>query len=139
MSMYNLPEESFVLMGDYLEYALRAAVEHDFEKVHLCAQWAKMLKIAMATPQTHVRFGAINVSGAVELLNSLNAGIPVDAGFNTAREIFDYIERSAGAKKSELYRKVCDRARCYAEDITDGVNVTAHLVSYEKEIIAHSA
>ena len=30
-------------------------------RIHLCAQWGKMLKIAMAIPQTHVRHGAIDL------------------------------------------------------------------------------
>ena len=51
MKKYNLPEEAYVLMGDYLEYSLQEAKRHKFIKIHLCAQWAKMVKIAMATPQ----------------------------------------------------------------------------------------
>ena len=39
-------------------------------KIHLCAQWAKMLKIAMATPQTHVRHGAIDIKKAIEFLKT---------------------------------------------------------------------
>jgi cobalt-precorrin-5B (C1)-methyltransferase len=139
MNRYHFPEESYVLMGDYLEYALRAAGEHDFEKVHLCAQWAKMLKIAMATPQTHVRFGAIDVRKAIDILNSLNAGIPADHEFNTAREIFDYITASSAHEKSDIYRKVCNRAKDYAREIVGGLHIQTHLVSYEKEIIAESA
>ncbi|MBI5665128.1 MAG: cobalt-precorrin-5B (C(1))-methyltransferase, partial [Nitrospirae bacterium] len=54
MKKYKLPEEVYVLMGDYLEYSLKEAVKHGFKNIHLCAQWAKMVKIAMATPQTHV-------------------------------------------------------------------------------------
>ncbi|NOZ69885.1 MAG: cobalamin biosynthesis protein CbiD [Deferribacteres bacterium] len=76
MKKYHFPEESYVLMGDYLEYSLLEAGKHNFRKIHLCAQWAKMLKIAMATPQTHVRFGAIDIRKAVEFLNSLGIDIP---------------------------------------------------------------
>ncbi len=138
MKTNNLPEESYVLMGDHLEYSLKEAKRHGFKRAHLCAQWAKMLKIAMATPQTHVRFGAINIRKALELLNSLEAGLPQNREFNTAREIFDYINSKIKNKKSKLIEKICNEAKNYAEDITGGLPVKTHLVSYEKEIIAES-
>jgi len=139
MNAYNLPEEAYVLMGDYLEYSLREAAMHGFEKVHLCAQWAKMLKIAMATPQTHVRFGAIDITKAVEFLSSLGMNIPEGKDFNTAREIFDYIiDASAGGIHELPLRKICRSAKKYAETITGGVPVASYLVSYKGEIVVAS-
>lgn len=138
MKRYHLPDESYVLMGDYLEYALRDARDHRFKKIHICAQWAKMLKIAMTTPQTHVRFGAINIGKAVEFLSRMAVDLPDEKEFNTAREIFDYINSRFRKHNAKLFRKVCDAARDYAEEITGSPGVKAYLVSYEKEIIAES-
>ena len=138
MERYSLPEECYVLMGDYMEYSFQEARRHAFNRVHLCAQWAKMLKIAMATPQTHVRFGAIDTKKAVDLLNSLNAHMPADYKFNTAREIYDYLNSEFKIQDSKLFTGICRRARHYAEEITDGIPVETHLVSYEKDIIAAS-
>jgi cobalt-precorrin-5B (C1)-methyltransferase len=135
MNKFNFPEEAYVLMGDYLEYSMKEAAGHEFEKIHLCAQWAKMVKIAMATPQTHVRFGAINVRKAVELLNSLGFDIPEDRAFNTAREIFDCI---AEERRALLLKNVCNAAKKYAEDITGGSPVITYLVSYDGEVISSS-
>ena len=120
MGKFNLSEEAYVLMGDYLEYSMKEAATHGFEKIHLCAQWAKMVKIAMATPQTHVRFGAINVKKAVELLNSLGFDIPEDRNFNTAREIFDWIMThiDVGANGRSPLQQVCNATKKYAENIT---------------------
>lgn len=129
MKKYNLPEESYVLMGDYLEYSLQEAKKHGFKKVSLCAQWAKMLKIAMATPQTHVRFGAIDIKKAVRFLHAAGINIP-DREYNTAQEIFDYVN-------PELFQKICDAARKYAEDVAM-IPVSAKLVSYTGEIIAEN-
>ncbi|MBI5057225.1 MAG: cobalt-precorrin-5B (C(1))-methyltransferase [Nitrospirae bacterium] len=138
MAEYNLPEESYVLIGDYLEYSLREAKKLGFKKIHLCAQWAKMVKIAMATPQTHVRFGAIDMRKAVEFLNSLGIAVPEDQEFNTAREIFDFINSSPVTRHLLLFSKVCAHAKIYAEEIADGIPVTTHLVSYEGKIISGS-
>jgi cobalt-precorrin-5B (C1)-methyltransferase len=162
MKKFNLAEESYVMMGDYLEFALLEAKKHGFKKIHLCAQWAKMLKIAMATMRggdfisptnplfltdqkfsgytTHVRHGAIDIKKAVEFLTYLGIQNPEfrTRNFNTAREIFDFINSELGTRNLELFKKVCNTAKGYAEGITKGVPVTAHLVSYEGEIIASS-
>ena len=137
MKKYHLPEEAYVLMGDHLEFSLREAAAHGFEKVHLCAQWAKMVKIAMATPQTHVRFGAMDIKKAAGFLNSLKIDVPQDREFNTAREIFDHIQ-SSGADVPALLQRVCGAARVYAGGIAKGAKVIAHLVSYTGEITADS-
>ena len=138
MKKFNFPEEAYIMMGDYLEFSILDAKKHQFKKIHLCAQWAKMLKIAMATPQTHVRHGAIDTRRAVEFLNNLGIKVPQEMQFNTAREIFDLIQSAISNQQSAIFSKVCSAAKKYVEGITSGVPVIAHLVSYEGEIIVSS-
>ncbi len=138
MKKYNLPEECYVMMGDYLEFSLLEAKKHEFKKIHLCAQWAKMLKIAMATPQTHVKHGAIDLKKAVEFLRSLQPSALSPQPFNTAMEIFDFISPQLATHNSKLFRKVCLAAKKYAEKISHGIPVNVHLVSYEGDIIESS-
>lgn len=142
MKKFNFPEECYVMMGDYLEFSLLEAKKHRFKKIHLCAQWAKMLKIAMATPQTHVRHGAIDLKLAVEFLGKRGQGVKVSRGqelldneFNTAREIFDFINTSHIRHHASLFSLVCSAAKKYAEEITGGISVISHLVSYDGEVI----
>ncbi len=138
MKQFRLPEEAYVMMGDYLEFSLSEARRHAFRKIHLCAQWAKMLKIALSTPQTHVRHGALDVGKAVDLLIHLGIPIPREREFNTAREIFDFLINSKIiTQNSSPFQRVCDAAREYAEGIA-GVPVAAHLVSYGGEIFTTS-
>src|SRR5208337_3643026 len=82
MKKSDFPDESYVMMGDYLEFALLDAVRHGFSTIHLCAQWAKMLKIAMATPQTHVRHGAIVLKKALNFLRPFGVETPEGTEFN---------------------------------------------------------
>ncbi len=138
MEKFAFPEESYVMMGDYLEFALLDAARHGFAAVHLCAQWAKMIKIAMATPHTHVRHGAIVMKKAVEFLRSLGIKTPEGMEFNTAREIFDFLNRTKAEGQKAIFSKVCTEAKKYSETITAGTPVTAYLVSYEGNIIASS-
>ena len=109
MARYALPEETYVMMGDYVEYALLEAARHGFDKVHLIAQWAKMLKIAMATPQTHVSHGVIDLAKAAAFLGDL--GFPGLKGreFKTAREMFDLIAATPGGACGPLFRASAPR------------------------------
>lgn len=139
MRKYNFPEEAYVMMGDYLEFSFLEAGKHGFRRIHLCAQWAKMLKIGMATPQTHIRHGAIDVKKAMEFLEGMGyISGTADHEFNTAREIFDLIRSTSGAQITPILSKVCSAARKYTGGIVPGIPIIAHLVSYEEDIIANS-
>ncbi|MBI4653864.1 MAG: cobalt-precorrin-5B (C(1))-methyltransferase [Nitrospirae bacterium] len=139
MKKFNFPEEYYIMMGDYLEYSLLEAKTHGFKKIHLCAQWAKMLKVAMSTPQTHVKHGAIDIKKTIEFLKGLGV---MDWGlaqeFNTAMEIFEFISASRITHHASLFLKVCVAAKKYAESIASGIPVISYLVSYEGKIIANS-
>jgi cobalt-precorrin-5B (C1)-methyltransferase len=136
MKKYGFADEAYVMMGDYLEYSLQDAGKHGFEAIHLCAQWAKMIKTAMSTPQTHVRHGAIGGDDAAVFLRSRGISIP-ERPFNTAREIFDHIMRDAGSRDAVL-AAVCRAAKQYCGSIAVGMPIVVSLVSYEGEIIADS-
>lgn len=137
MQKFGLPVEAYVMMGDYVELAVNDARQHAFRKIHISAHWAKMLKIAMRIPQTHVRHGAIDLNKAVQFLNDIFPGLlDVSYGYNTAREMYDLIGSRSEAQGLELFREVCRQAKEYAEDISGGIAVAVHLVSYAGEIIA---
>lgn len=139
MKRFSLPVESYLMMGDYVEFSLIDAKKHNFNKIHLSAHWAKILKIAMRIPHTHVRHGAIDLHQTTLFLNNLIPGLLDPAyDFNTARQMYDEINSKLGARRNELLSIVCVKAKEYAEDITAGIPVIAHLVSYEGEIIADS-
>ena len=137
MKKFHFPEEAYVMMGDYLEFALLDAKAHGFTTIHLCAQWAKMIKTAMGTPQTHVRHGALEAGKSVELLSTLGIEIPRQKTFNTTREIYDYINSEFRIPNS-AFEPVCEATKRYAEGLTSGIPVVVHLVSYEGDIIAAS-
>jgi cobalt-precorrin-5B (C1)-methyltransferase len=150
MKKYHFPEEAYAMMGDYLEFSLQDAKRHGFREVHLCAQWAKMVKTAMGTPQTHVRHGALEAAEAADFLMNLGVDLPREKAFNTSREIFDFINsglhtHATGASECTrvcrahyALETVCKAAKRYAEGITSGIPVIAHLVSYEGDILAES-
>lgn len=130
----HLPEEARVMMGDYLEYALKAANKHGFRKVHLAGMWAKVVKCALCIPQTHVRNGALEMKHAAGLLENL--GLDRDSvarmkEANTAREI---LQRLQEQRRDDLIRAVCRKARQYGEKCS-GLPVSIYLVSSESGVI----
>jgi hypothetical protein len=167
MKRFQLPEEAYVMMGDYVEYALNDAAKHGFSRIHLCAQWAKLVKTAMGTPQTHVRHGALEAEKARDFLINLGIGLPHDRIFNTTREIYDFINNTLALRERAGVRvglrdghhdpsppnlplkgrpdeagsalaAVCKAAKAYCGQIAGGIPVTIHLVSYEGDILATS-
>ncbi len=137
MKTYAFAEEAYVMMGDYVEFSLTEARRHAFTRIHVSAQWAKMLKISMATPQTHARHGTIDVRKAVEHLNELGTAVSSERDFNTTREIYTYLVATHGLSRA-IFSKVCIAAKHYAESITGGIPVVAHLVTYEGAILVDS-
>jgi cobalt-precorrin-5B (C1)-methyltransferase len=134
---HGLPEEAYAMMGDYTEFSLLDAKRHGFRKIHVCAQWAKMIKIAMGTPQTHVRHGALEADAARDFLVTLGIGLPRGASYATAREIYEFLRDDRTDPRPAL-TALCRAARAWCEAVAGGVQVTTHLVSYEGEIVADS-
>jgi cobalt-precorrin-5B (C1)-methyltransferase len=129
-----LPEEAQVMMGDYLDHALKAAEQHGFQRIHLSGMWGKVLKCALEIPQTHVRHGALEMRQAAELLAAL--GLAEDeaaklALANTAREILQHLQAQS---RTDLVRAVCLRAKQYAEH-RSGLPVRIYLVTSEDGVI----
>ncbi len=131
-----LPEDACAMMGDYLEFSLKAAARHGFARIHLAAMWAKVVKAAMGIPQTHVRHGALEAEEAVRFLTDLGVegGVTKNlAGVNTAREIY---ERLTALGRADIIAAVCQAARRYAET-TSGLPVTVYLVDAHGKVVAH--
>ncbi len=132
--LLGLPEESQVMMGDYLLYALEAAGRHGFSRIHLAEMWAKLVKAALAVPQTHVRNGALETHQAADLL----AGLGLDAATsrqlhhaNTAREIYEYLINMG---RSDLVAAVSQMAKAQAETWS-GLPVRVYLVTSEQGVV----
>ena len=57
----SLKEESFVMMGDHVGYALRACQTKGVKRVILAGQFAKLVKIACGHEQTHVSSSGLDL------------------------------------------------------------------------------
>lgn len=131
----GLPEEAYVMMGDYLEFSLKEAALRDFRKIHLAGMWAKVMKGAMAIPQTHVRHGALDTEVAIGFLRQLVGGgqtLDYLHGANTAREIYERLKQH---QAEEVIEAVCLTAKDYYQSVS-GLPVQVHLVHASGKIMA---
>jgi cobalt-precorrin-5B (C1)-methyltransferase len=134
--LLNLPEEAYAMMGDYLQFSLKEAGARGFARIHLAGMWAKIVKAALAIPQTHVRHGALKTEEAVALLAELGATPAVVrslSGVNTAREIYSRLHEQG---EEDLIRKVCRRAQEYARQEA-GTEVRVYLVASGGKVVTH--
>jgi len=132
--LLRLPEEAQVMMGDYLRYALEAARRHGFSRIHLAAMWAKLVKAALAVPQTHVRNGVLEARQAADLLVRLGLDQESAAELrtaNTAREIYG---RLKAMRRNDLIDAVCRRAQEQARQWS-GLPVRVYLVTAEEGVV----
>lgn len=130
----GFPEEAYIMMGDYLEFALQEAAKYPFVKLHISGMWAKIIKAALRIPQTHVRFGALEVVQATQLMQRLCPDTALDYldGANTARELY---ERIVAHGDDQVIGMVCQRAREYHQQLSKKP-VTVYLVSPQGKIVA---
>ena len=135
-TLLSLPEESYAMMGDYLEFSLLAAARRGFAAIHLAGMWAKIMKAAMEIPQTHVRHGALEVADGLALLARLGAEPALLASLrevNTAREIHERLQEHG---RNDLVRAVCEAAKRYAQKVS-GLPVRLYLVNSHTEVELH--
>lgn len=124
--------EALIMMGDYLEFALKEAGNYPFTRLHMAGMWAKILKAALRIPQTHVRFGALEVQQAVAFISALAPDRDLDylVGANTAREIY---QRLVDKDDAAVIECVCRAAKDYHQEMA-GIPVTVYLVHHTGRI-----
>ena len=131
--MDRLPDEAYIMMGDYVGHTLRACRQKRVEKVILSAQFAKLLKIACGHEHTHASSSRLDLRNlAAWLVGSPHASrlSSLIMGAATAREIF----QSAG-DDPVLLSLVRDRAALFAAGIAPGLGIQVFLAGYSGEMV----
>lgn len=87
----NVPaEEAYIMMGDHVAYALRAAAERNFTRPIIACQFAKLLKIACGHVNTHASASELDLTKLLSWAKSAvlpSRIIKVIENANTAREV----------------------------------------------------
>jgi cobalt-precorrin-5B (C1)-methyltransferase len=100
----------------------------------MAGMWAKILKAALRVPQTHVRFGALEVEQAIGFISKITPEKDLEylTGANTAREIY---ERLMDRGDIEAVLSICRAAQHYHQQMS-GIPVTVYLVHHTGQVTA---
>jgi cobalt-precorrin-5B (C1)-methyltransferase len=129
---FSLPDEAFVMMGDYIGYTLEACHRKGVPKLALSAQFAKLLKIACGHPQTHVRHSQLDLTQLLKWAKEIGLDAVECQQLelaNTARQVFT--ECSAD---SPLIERVGREALSVCQEQLPGADVSILLINYHGQV-----
>ena len=129
----SLPEETFVMMGDHVGYALCSCKAKEAKRVIIAAQFAKLLKIASGHEQTHVSSSELDLEHLRELLTAAGPHSPLSESClsaNTARQVLQ-----DSGNDPALIRLVCDQARESALTMAPGLAIEVMLIGYDSDVL----
>jgi cobalt-precorrin-5B (C1)-methyltransferase len=135
--LFDLPEEAYVSMGDYIIFSLKEASKRPFRQVHLASQWSKLIKMAMGWEQTNVKHGVLNTREALAFLTSLVPDVSFEpiSSANTVREIF-ILMKDLGLERGKVTGAVCYEAfRRLKPVLLSDQDLMIHLVSYSGKVV----
>ncbi len=82
----NLPQEAFIVIGDYILFSLLHAKRVGFKLVHIFSQPAKMAKMAFGFKNTHVKYGRVPLNWLADIFEE-----PEISKMNTVREVYEHV------------------------------------------------
>ena len=88
--LHQFPEESYIMMGDHVHYALQACQKRRFNQPIIACQFAKLLKIACGHENTHAAASELDLAvlhGWAEAAHVAPEKLAIISHANTAREI----------------------------------------------------
>ncbi|WP_303721304.1 cobalt-precorrin-5B (C(1))-methyltransferase [Malonomonas rubra] len=129
---FGLPEEAFVMMGDFIGYTLEACHRKGIAQLALSGQFAKLVKIACGHPQTHVRHSQLDLLQLRKWAQEIgldDAECQQLELANTARQVFEQSEAD-----SRLVEHVGREALNICQRQLPGAVVTILLIDYHGQV-----
>lgn len=132
----GLPEEAFVQMGDFVEFAMAEAARRPIRKVTTCGMIGKLSKQAKGTGFTHARKSEVDTGFLADLARECGAGPEVVkeiGGANTARHVMEIVQaRDVPGFFDLLCRKVCEANR---SRLGPGIATECILTDFEGNVL----
>jgi len=142
----NLPEETFILVGDHMGYALKEAKGKGQsgypsvrmgggKKITIVGQFGKFSKLAAGHFETHCADSSIEFEFLAELAEregASNTVVKKIRGANTARQVF-FILKENGLEK--VLKTACEKVKENSVKIAGTRNIDCVLVGYDGEVV----
>jgi cobalt-precorrin-5B (C1)-methyltransferase len=103
----DLPEHSFVQMGDFAGYTVQQCAKKGIKKAYVAGFIGKFAKIATGVKQTHVKGSKVDMNFLAELVKQCNANEKIVEKVlkaNTARHVEDIVKEN---HVEGFFEKVC--------------------------------
>ncbi len=129
----KLKEESFVMMGDHVGYAVRAAAAKGVRRLVIAGQFAKLLKIACGHEQTHVSSSELDLGMLAEWVATTPHAlhlVPHIRSAHTARELLELSGSDPG-----LVTQVCGKVSDIAKRMAPKTAVKVLLAGYGSDVL----
>ena len=129
----SITEESYVMMGDHVGYALRACQSKGVKAVILAGQFAKLLKIACGHEQTHASSAELDLQSLARwcaLEPSISNLESPSRHANSARQVLE-----DSGNDAVLIALVCGNAADAAKKMVPGLAVRVLLAGYNGEVL----
>lgn len=124
----NLPEESYIMMGDFFRYAVDKAKSMGFN-ITVSGQPGKILKAGMESENTNVRFGEFSIKKTLQFLSKFceEKDLKVLAEAKTARHLAEIVEKN----NIKIWDKI-------AKLLSKREKISVLIFSYEGELLGRS-
>jgi cobalt-precorrin-5B (C1)-methyltransferase len=135
----DMPEASFILMGDYVSFAVKEAVQHGMRRVVIACYPGKLLKMAAGAESTHVSSSAIDLPALADAASLAGADaslVKAIENANTVRHAFSFFDP---ALKRAVCRRLAKSAIAAAMKMVNAYFTCDMIVlSFENEILFKS-
>lgn len=107
----ELPESSFIQVGDYVGIGIKQALRHQISLVHIAGMMGKLSKMADGRMMTHASASEVNMDLLARLAQKIGATpetVLAIEGANTARHVLEICD---AAGLPSITQAVCEAAR----------------------------
>lgn len=153
----NLPQESFIEIGDFITYSIRKAVKTGIKNIILAGQFGKIIKIAQGARNTNAKYSRLNLNFLGEIAKKTVENICGNEGkdgnrpdehiynlivnANTSREAFSHITSDEFKPYSDtIFGNILKiAAENLAKTAGESVNIEIILISYGGSVVKRTA
>lgn len=137
--LVDAPEAAFIQMGDFVGYALQAAVKRSVERVTISGMIGKLSKMAKGTMQTHAAGSDVDTAFLAELAVECGAGetaVEAIRSANTARHVAELVaEHGVEGFFDRLADRVCAAA---SRHVKGALAIECLLTDFEGRLIGRA-
>lgn len=139
-ALVEVPDAAFIQMGDFVGFALQAAVKRQVERVTISGMIGKLSKMAKGVMQTHAAGSDVDTKFLADMAAECGADEPVLTAIRSANSARHVAELVAEHQVYGFFDRVADRVCAAASRHVNGaLAVECLLTDFEGRLIGRAA